>query len=290
LRRFGVSWQFAALGAALLPLCPGVLHASSTVSNDAPAALSGAVALLLLARVVVQHRAGWALPTVAAGLFAATKVISALPFLGLAVALVALAIGCWRRGERAAARSLLLPALGIGLAVFCVYQGWTLFQAGRGAPDWVSPVAGVHDRPIHGLPFDELLSTSFTGLPLQAGYFLQPAIDGEAVMLWARALTAAIIAAPFLAMVAFARRSAGWLVGALTLGGLLAYPLVVELQAYLADRRYFEGVTTRYGMSYVPWVLGCLALVAWHRKALRLGVALTAVGAAAMLSTVTGLV
>src|SRR5262249_37083761 len=177
----------------------------------------------------------------------------------------------------------------IGLAVVAVYGGWALLQSMRGLDGWVNPVAGTHDRPVQGLPVAELLSTSLTGFPLQSGYFLQPSLDAQAVTLWSRALTPAIIAAPFLALAAFAGRSPGWLVGAATLGGLLGYPLVAELQVYLTTHRYFENVTPRYGMSLVPWALACLVLVGWRRGAWRLAGTGTAIGAAAMTMTVAGL-
>jgi hypothetical protein len=289
LRRFGLPRGFAALGTALLPLCPGVLHAASTVTNDAPAALCGALALLLLARVLNGERVGWLLPTGAALLAAGTKVLNALPFLLLAAAFVVLAAWSARRGSRPAARELLLAAAGIGLAVLCVHLGWSLFQAGRGLPGWSSPVSGVHTRPLHGLPAEAVLPAAFTGFPLQDAYYLQPALDGAPVAVWARALSTVFAAAPFLALAAFARRSAGWLVGAVTLGGLLVYPVLVQLQSAVGDHRHFVTISSRYGMSLVPWAIGCLALVAWRRGALRLGLFAAAVGGATMLGAVSGL-
>ena len=53
LRRFGVEVPFAVAGAAALPLVPGVLHASSTATNDATAVLCGSAALLVAARILV---------------------------------------------------------------------------------------------------------------------------------------------------------------------------------------------------------------------------------------------
>jgi 4-amino-4-deoxy-L-arabinose transferase-like glycosyltransferase len=61
-RRFGARWQLAAAAAVLIPLCPQVLLASTTVTNDAPAALCGSLAVLMLARIMVQRKLGWVIP------------------------------------------------------------------------------------------------------------------------------------------------------------------------------------------------------------------------------------
>lgn len=289
-RAFGVPWPFAAAAAALLPLVPGVLYASSTVTNDAAAAVSGGLAMLMMARVLVQDRTSWVLPSLAALGVTATKVINALPFLAVMAALLVLAVAAWRRGDRAYARALFAVSVGIGAAVLTVYEGWGLFQSTRGIPGWVSPILGVTGRRISGSPVGELLSTSFSGFNLVAGYFLPKTINSHVMLLWARALNIAVLAAPLMALIAGHRRSVYWTAGAVTLGGLLALPLVVEVQVYLNDRMYFPGVNSRYGLSLIPGALACLALVAWKRGALRLAVAGTLVGGLAALVTVCGLV
>lgn len=289
-RALGAPTPYAAVGAALLPLLPGVLRASSTVNNDAAAPLAGALALLVFARFVAQGRTGWLLPTAAAFLTAATKVINVLPLLVTAAAFCVLAAARWRAGDRSAARPLLLTAVGIGVASLVVYEGWALIQASRGDPSWVSPVAGVSDRPVVGLPFRELTSTFLAGMSPESDYFLPASINRESMVLWARALNVAIVAAPLMALVAWARRSVGWLVGAITLAGLALYPLVVELQVYVGSHAYFPAVNSRYGMSLEPWALACIALVAWKRNALRLAVAGVLAGAVAMLASVSGLI
>ncbi|HEX5493562.1 MAG TPA: hypothetical protein VFX70_03180, partial [Mycobacteriales bacterium] len=168
-------------------------------------------------------------------------------------------------------------------------QGWALFQSGRGVPGWVNPIAGVNGRPVIHWPFDELLSTSLTGFHVTSGYFLPKSINGWAVLLWARALGVAVPAAPLAVLVAWPRRSAFWMSGAVTLGGLVAYPLVVEAQIYLDSRLYFPALSPRYGLSLVPCVLACVVLVAWKRGARRTLLVATGVGCVAILATVGGL-
>ncbi|HEX5492938.1 MAG TPA: hypothetical protein VFX70_00005, partial [Mycobacteriales bacterium] len=128
IRAFGVPARYATAGAALLPLVPGVLYASSTVTNDAAAAVSGGVALLVLARILVRGRAGWLVPAVATFGVTATKVLNALPLLVVAAVLSVLAVVAWRRdGDQIRARALLKVVLGIGAGFVLVYQGWALF-------------------------------------------------------------------------------------------------------------------------------------------------------------------
>ncbi|HEY9475138.1 MAG TPA: hypothetical protein VIS06_14995 [Mycobacteriales bacterium] len=290
LRAFDVPQKYAVLGTVLLPLFPGVLRACSTVNNDAAAPLAGALALLVFARFVGQHRLGWVFPTVSALLIVATKVINVLPLLIVAVALGVLAVSKWRSEDRTMARHMVLAVAGIGAAFLVVYEGWALFQAGRGDPNWVNPVAGVSDRPMIGSPFGELVSTLLKGMSPESDYFLPMSINGGLLVLWGRALDVAIVAAPLMALTAWARRSTAWLIGAITLAGLVAYPLVVEFQVYMSTGHYFPSVNPRYGLSMEPLALACVIMVAWKRGALRLLAMGTLAGGLAVLATVGGLV
>jgi Dolichyl-phosphate-mannose-protein mannosyltransferase len=287
-RRFGVRWSIAAAAAVLLPLCPGVLHASSMVTNDAPAALSGAVALYLLAGVLRTGRIGWIAPAVATLFATATKVLNGLPMLILACVLIVLAVARRRAGDSHAAWRLVLAAAAIGVSFVLVFKGWAIFQSGRGVPNWQSPIAGITGQRYTGSPIDEILSTTFSGFQLVTGYWLQPQLDGETVTLWSRLLNIVIAAAPFLALVTFSRRSPEWSLGLATLGGMLAYPLLVELQVYVDAGDYFPVVTPRYGMTLIPLALGCLAVVANKLRLVRISAAYAIAGTLVMLLAATG--
>jgi hypothetical protein len=289
-RRFGGAWPYAALAAAVLPLCPSVLHAVSSVSNDAAAPLSGAVALLVLARVLVAGNTGWLLPAAASLLVTGTKVMNVLPLLIVAGVLAVAAGLRWRRGDRAAARAIAVVPVAIVLAAGVVYVGWTAFQSGRGQPGWVMPLTGSQD-PVQGLPFAELLSSSFKGLQIGSNYFLQPALNGEAIVLWSRLLGGLILAAPFMVLARFEGRTPRWVVGATTLAGMLLLPLVVELQVYLTSggKAYFPLVSTRYGMSLIPLAVAGAALVAAARSWIKTSVLVIGLGVVAMVPTITGL-
>lgn len=288
LRRFGVRWGIAAAAAVLLPLCPGVLHASSMVTNDAPAALCGAVALYLLAGVLKTGRIGWIAPTVATLLATATKVLNGLPMLILAAVLLVLAVVRRRAGDSHAAWRLILTAVAIGVSFLVVFKGWAIFQSGRGVPNWQNPIAGVTGRDYSGAPVDEMLSTTFSGFQLVTGYWLQPQLDGETVTLWSRLLNIVLAAAPFLALVAFRRRTPEWALGLATFGGMLAFPLIVELQVYSQSHLYFAYVTPRYGMTLIPLAVACLAVVANKLRLVRTSAAYVGVGLLVMLLASTG--
>jgi hypothetical protein len=290
LRRFDTAWPYAALGAALLPLTPGVLHANSTVNNDAPAVLGGALALLLLARVVVQRKLGWVFPFLVTGFIASTKVVNAIPMAIVALVFLLVAVWRWRDGERREAGRILLAAGAIVVAILIVHVGWTAFQSGRSVPGWQSPIAGISNRPVVGLPFNELLSTSFTGFPLTGSYVLQPDLNSILVTLWARLLTALVGAAPFVALLVFRRPSPQWLLALGALLGMLLYPLIIEVQIYVGSGDYFPALPVRYGMSLVPWAVGALVLAASQRRIRGAVLAVAAFGGFAMLASVTGLI
>jgi hypothetical protein len=287
-RRFGVRWPYAAAAAVLLPLCPGLLQAASTITNDAPAALCGAVALYLLAGVLTTGRIGWIAPTVATLLATATKVLNGLPMLLLAGVLVVMAIAQRRRGEAKSAARLLTAVAGIIVAFLVVYEGWSIYQSGRGVAHWVSPIRGLSGRDYQGSPVDEILSTSFQGFQLISGYFLQPQLNGETVTLWSRLLDTLVAASPLLAIVVFRARTPEWALGVATFGGLLAYPLIVEMQVLVSSHQYFPVVTSRYGITLVPFALACLAVVANRLRLQRTAVAYVGIGTLIMLLAATG--
>jgi hypothetical protein len=289
-RRFNIAWPYAAAAAALLPLCPGVLEASSTVTNDAAAALCGAAALFVLARIVVQERLGWVLPTVVAFLSTATKVINGVPILVVAGVTLVIALVRWRRGDRRGARGAAGVCLGILVAFCVVYFGWQAFQAGRGVADWVNPVAGVDDKPLTRAALRDLLGTSLSGFQgLVSSYYLQPQINGRTIADWATALNWLVVTAPFVVLVVgLVKRSPVWILGLATIVGILGYPMIVQVQVYLQNHEYFPQVNTRYGLTFVPWAVACLAIAASRGRLLKTTAATVGVGAAVMLLAVSG--
>lgn len=263
LRRWRVDPAAALIAPLLLPAFPRVLHASTTVNPDAVAVLAGAAAVWLAARVFVEGSSDWRLPaalTAAAGL---TKTITAVPFIAIALLIVFRLVRDLR--VRRFARADLIVPVAIGLAVLVPYGLWQAFQGGRGDPYWTNPLVGLNTRDVEGLPGSEWIETAFSGINLASEYYLQPPLDVALMVSWTRLLNILVIGAVFAVIVACAkepaRRSLGWMV----MAGVIIYPTVVQVQAYLntAVPQYFPNVTGRYGLALIPGAVACIAIAAW---------------------------
>ncbi|UNX55753.1 hypothetical protein MF406_05825 [Georgenia sp. TF02-10] len=269
-------WLSAASAATMLAV-PSLLHASSIVTNDAPAALIGVAAAWLLTRVFRQQRLGWAVPTVVAVLAASTKLMSTVSVL-TAVGLVGLsAVGALRRREWGEAGRRLAVAVGPVLGVAAVAAGWSAFQAGRAVPGWRSPIAGLSTEEPDGLPFDEWAPTLTEVFGLVGDDWVQPALSSLALVGWVGVLGVLFTAAPFVGLTAFDRGRAERVFGWAALIGVIAVPLLVQGRELLKDG-FFPHVTSRYGLTLVPVTIACLALVAREQKLRVAAVAVPVVG------------
>lgn len=263
LRRWRLDPAAALIAPLLLPAFPRELHAVTTVNPDAAAAVFGAAAVWLAAKIFVEGYKGWVLPAVLTGLAGLTKVITAVPYIAIALLIVVRLLRDVRirRFHRA---DLVIP-LAIGGAVLVPYMLWQLFQGGRGDPYWTNPLVGLNTRDVSGLPGSEWLETAFSGINLASEYYLQPPLDIALMVSWTRLLNIIVIGAVFAVIVACAkepaRRSLGWLV----LAGVFIYPTIVQVQAYLntAVPQYFPNVTGRYGLAIIPGAIACMCVAAW---------------------------
>jgi len=289
LRRFRVAWPYAAAAVVLLPLCPGVLASTSTINSDAAAAVSGAAALFVLARITVQRNLGWVLPAVVAALTTGTKILNGMPVLAVACVTGFMALAAVGRGDRARALRTVVPGAAIAAAFGVVYFGWSRFQAGRGRADWVNPNKG-NGQPLTGSTAGDLLSNLFgTFQHLTTNYWLAPQINGESLTIWATFLGVVLGAAPLLVMVISRARSWGWALGLAAFVGVSCVSLVVEYQVYADNDEFFVQVAARYAMSFLPWLIACLAIVASRRRLLKTSMAFAGLGTAVMLLAETGL-
>ncbi|WP_143765454.1 glycosyltransferase family 39 protein [Catenulispora acidiphila] len=289
LRAFRVEPRYAGLGAVLLPLCPGVLAAASSLSSDAPSALCGAAALYVLARVIVQRRTGWLWPFAVTALTTGTKILNGVPMLVVGAVALVLAAAAWRRGDRRGALRTGRIPLAVMIAFCLVYGGWTLYQSGRGQAGWVNPNQ-ADGLPLTGSAAGDLLSNMFgTFQHLTTSYWLANPVNGESVVIWATLLCVVLGAAPFVLMTTSSLRTWGWQLGLGTAIGISVVALVVETQVFATSGRYFAVVTGRYALSFLPWAIACLAVVASRRRLARSGVAFTGLGLTVMLLATTGL-
>lgn len=279
-RRFRISWRYAFAAAVMVPLCPGILASTTEVTSDAPAALCGALGLFLLARLTVDKRMGLIVPFVLTVLATGTKQLNALPMLAVAgVALCMAGETLWRRrGLRAAIPPLLV--CGSILAGFLVtFVGWSVYQDHRGVQNWVNPNS-ANGLPLTGSKAGDLLSNTFEDfLHLTTTYWLQPQISGETVAIWATLLCVLFCGAPLIMMSISRSWSWGWLLGLGTLLGISAMPFAVQAQVYMANHEYFQVASARYAMSFLPWTVLCMAVVAQRRRLRRTTLVLVGSGA-----------
>jgi hypothetical protein len=285
LRRWRIDPAAAVIAPLLLPAFPRILHASTTVNPDAAAAIFGAAAVWLAAKLFVEDYRGWMLPAVLTALAGLTKTITAVPFIAIALLIVFRLVRDLR--VRRFHRADLVAPFAIALAVLVPYGLWQLFQGGRGDPYWTNPLVGLNTRDVTGLPGSEWLETAFSGINLASEYYLQPPLDVALMLAWTRLLNIIVIGAVFSVIVACAkepaRRSLGWMV----LAGVFIYPTIVQVQAYLntAVPQYFPNVTGRYGLALIPGAIACICVAAWKAGYRRI-VYFFAIGGLAVLAVV----
>jgi hypothetical protein len=282
-RKFRIGWPYALVAAALLPLCPGVLASTSQITSDAPAALCGAIALYVLARVLMDKRMGLFVPFLATLFTVGTKVLNGLPMLVVGGVTFILAIGILyrERRDRTAWRAAVRP-LGVSLAIAAafglVFLGWSRFQSGRGVANWVNPNL-ANGNALTGSKAGDLLSNTFGMFTnLTTNYYLPDSINGESVSIWATLLCVVLVSAPIAVMTASRASTWGWALGVGTLVGITSVTLAVEAQVYLENHEYFLNVSGRYALSFLPWAIICLAVVACRRRLLKSSYAFVSVG------------
>ena len=270
-RRFRIGWPYALAAAALLPLCPGVLASTSQITSDAPAALSGTLALYVLARILVDKRMGLVAPFLATVFTTGTKVLNGMPMLIVGGVTFFLALGILykdRHNWRSAIRPWLISAVIAGTFA-TIFLGWDRFQDGRGIANWVNPNL-ADGSALTGSKAGDLVSNLFgTFSKLTTNYWLPSSINGESVSIWATLLCVVLVGAPLMVVVASRARSLGWILGIGTLLGIAAVVPAVEAQVYMANHQFFLTVTARYAISFLPWAILCLAIVASRRRWLK---------------------
>ncbi len=281
--------RYATAAALLISLVPAVLHASSVVTNDAPAALSGVAALFVLGRVMVHRNEGWILPLALAAAAASTKVLNSLGLLVVAAVFLLVAVHRVRRNGWKPTVPLLRIVFGMVVAVMVIHLGWGFVQDARAVADYTSPIEGISNRPIHGLPFDEWLPTIVGGTSLANNYYLDPEVSSSYLTAWATVLNLLLGVGPFMALAVFRKGTPRWLAGGTVLLGAATFPLLVQVMVVQGSYSYFANVPARYGMSLVPVAAAVLAMVAERKRLDRLSLAVVGVGLVVMVASVSGI-
>ncbi len=262
LRRWRVDPAIAMVAPLLLVSFPRVLHASTTINPDATATLGGALALWLAAKIFLEDDHDWVLPVVLTGAIGMLKFINTIPFIALAILVIARALRDHRfRGLK---REHWVLPLAVAASIMVPYIAWELFQGPRGDASWQNPLVGINTRDVLGLPGSEWIETLFVGFNLASDYYIQRPLDVALLVAWTRLLNVLVIGAMMATVVAFvkepARRSLGWLLGT----GAVLYPLAVQIQAYMNTSvpQYFPNPTGRYGLALIPGAIACLVMAA----------------------------
>lgn len=268
LRRLGASWTLGTAVAALVGLAPSVMHATSTVNNDAAAILAGALALWVTLRVV-HGASSWPAFAAAAVFVAALKLVFVIALVpgGLVLLLMLL------RSRPARPRLVRVLVAGM-LAAGGTIVAWSLLQASRGMPELLNPVLGINTRTADRVPVAATVDNLLDVWPPVARPFLQTGLDQPQVALWVALITLLFASAPLIGVVGQRH-----LLGRdLSLGaglGLLCVPVAVQLHTFVRYGEYLPGVAPRYGLCLVPALALALASVIRGRTADR-GVALLA--------------
>jgi hypothetical protein len=205
------------------------------------------------------------------------------------VAFVLAARELWRSRDWRPALRPFLVAVAVGFGYLLVFVGWSSFQNHRGDPGWVNPNS-VDSVPLTGSKLGDMASNLFgTFQHLTTNYYLGPEVNGETMVIWATLLCVVFCAAPLLAMTVSRSWSWGWLLGLGTFVGISMVALVVEAQVYVVNHAYFVIVPGRYALSFLPWAVVCLAVLAYRRRLLRSSFLFVSAGLLIMFLAETGL-
>ncbi len=268
---------------ALLATTPVVLHASATVTSDAPALLVGAVLFLAVLAVLERGTSSWWL--FAAAVLAAVVKVSDVVAVGAVFLVVVMAFG--RRGEARPARGRLVRAM-LALVVGAVLPTllWTVVSATAATPQ-----AGENpmDERFHvaGLTWGQVSSNATATLTAVKGAYTPAFLSTSTVSLLAVALDLLLIAAVAGAAWFGSGRRPADDVARGTLGGMLLGGPGFVLLVYVGAHAYVP-IPPRYGLSLLPAAVAILAVVAArHRFG---GRALLGLGAVSVLAVLVPLV
>lgn len=276
---WALSWVLAGVAGMWWP----IVAASSIVTNDAPALLTAGTALLI-AGAMARGKVPIVWPIALTAVLSSMKVVNGLA--PLAVAGLALLMAIFPKLNPKGLHRGRLAIMGSGMIVGTtgLYFAWTRFQAGRGDPDYVSPVLGVNTTEFVGSPIDEWLRTlldGFSGIghaTVQVGQ-----ADRMLEVLVAQVIAIALLAVPFVGAIVSRLGTTASIFALSMLIGLSAWPLIVQLRAYMSSdgTDYFMQPSTRYAITLVGFGVALIGLLAqrfrWTRPVMVIGVAMIAI-------------
>jgi len=262
LRAWGISWGISAPLAALPLTLNLTFQTSASLNNDATATLAGAAAVYLASRLLYRKQYGLLVPGLITIFIVSTKVLNAIPLLGIAAALVIAAFlnrktdAAWPKWQA------LPPALAILFSTVVVHASWSLYRSHTQVDGWSSPVSGVNTRPIDGTVLGRWAETAFDGLR-GAAYGIAPEnVDRAFNMPWVEFLSPILLGSMFAAAAIFSRKDGRFYLPIGAIIGMIGLPLAVQLQVYFitSGDYYFPAISSRYSLSLLPVLIACAAL------------------------------
>ncbi|MFT3944872.1 MAG: hypothetical protein QM705_13770 [Ancrocorticia sp.] len=256
IRRWRVG-RVASFGGALLTLAtPAVAASAVIVHNDAMTPLAGAAAVWLAARIFVGRNLGWALPTLAMALIAATRVMSSVGLLAVTVILgVALLVPRFGGLDASSRRPLAGIIAGQVGALVVGYVGWTTWQNARTPADYVPAISGYSTEPYDGQSLGTILWTFIDPYGLThpvTDWYMQPALDSELIRQWSTVLYVFFLALPLVFFCVCLRNGAGRALAGSMLVGPMVTGLVVQVRELVTAHGFFRVLSGRYAMALVP--------------------------------------
>ena len=270
LRMLGTSLAVRWVVSALVITTPVVLHASTTVTNDATSILAGG-AVLLAALAWERHR----VPALVVMLTTAGAVSLRLTnFVGAGLVVLYLAIRALRRDEdpdgppARSSRSHLMMAAGIAATVVVTGVAWVALNS---AVARVGPLENPNtfNQQVSGLSLDAVLGESGATVPPTHNPYLVPFLQNNAIRTLVRATDWLLLGAA-IGLAALARRaSPGEALGASAIASAMATGPLLTVTNYVFQGAYY-GIPPRYGLSLVPAfavALGLSMQKTWVRAA-----------------------
>lgn len=269
LRRLGASWTLATAVATLVAVAPAVMHASSTVNNDASALLAGALVLWVGLRVL-DGSSSWPAFAAVAVVVAALKIVFVVALIPAGLVLLLHLL------RTPADRSRLLTALGAGaVAAVGAVLVWGSVQGDAGGVAFDNPVLGINTREADRVPVAATLKNLLAAWPPVGRAFVPTGLDQPQLFLWVALVPIVFASAPLLGLVA-ARRVAGRDVSIGAALGMVTVPVAVQMHTYVAEGYYFPNIAPRYGLCLVASLALSLAAAVAGRRRGELAVAVLA--------------
>ena len=256
---------------ALLITTPVVLHASTTVTNDATSLVAGA-AMLLAVLAWERHRAPASLVILATVVGVSLRLTN---FVGAGMVILYLVLRAVQRDDDAdgsparSSRSHLGMAAAVASAVVVTGLAWVGLNS---AVARVGPLANPNtfNQQAQSISLDTVLSNSGAAVPPTRDPYLVPFLQNETFRTMVRATDWLLVGAAIGLAALARRRSSGEALGAGAMVCAVATGPVLTVSNFIFQHAYYP-IPPRYGLSVIPAFavgLGLVAQKSWIRVAL----------------------